>query len=174
MKFMFTSLICLLTFYSYAISGVNHLLPKPQLIEINNSSFSLHKVRLSTPVLQTQWQNFIKQMGGTTSDKANKLIEVKLVNDIPQARVNKEEAYTLSISKDKILIESTTEKGVYWAMQTLRQLATNKGDITEFQGCYILDFPAFRFRGFMQDVGRTFISLEELKKKNFHTFTIQN
>ncbi|MFK8284844.1 family 20 glycosylhydrolase [Capnocytophaga canis] len=165
MKFMFTSLICLLTFYSYAISGVNHLLPKPQLIEINNSSFSLHKVRLSTPVLQTQWQNFIKQMRGTISDKANKLIEVKLVNDIPQARVNKEEAYTLSISKDKILIESTTEKGVYWAMQTLRQLATNKGDTTEFQGCYILDFPAFRFRGFMQDVGRTFISLEELKKE---------
>mgnify|MGYP000169960720 CR=1 FL=1 len=34
-----------------------------------------------------------------------------------------------------------------------------------FNGCSIVDWPAFRIRGFMQDVGRTYMSIEELKRE---------
>ena len=163
MKFFFLSLSFLCTFFSYA--GIDHLLPKPQQFEANRELFLLRNVRLTTPVLQKHWDSFITEMGGTISDKATQHIEIKLITDIPQARLNKEEAYTLKVSNHKIQIEAITEKGVYWAMQTLRQLTIKKGKKTYFEGCSIIDFPAFRIRGFMQDVGRTFISLNELKRE---------
>ena len=65
----------------------------------------------------------------------------------------------------KISIEAMSERGVYWAMQTLRQLADSSGKKTTFQGCTITDWPAFRIRGFMHDVGRTYISMGELKRE---------
>lgn len=163
MKLFFLYLFFLFTSFSYA--GIDHLLPKPQQVEANGEHFSLRKIQLLTPVLQMQWDNFIAEMGGSISDKAKQCIEVEFVADISQAQLNKEEAYTLSVSKNKIHIKAITEKGVYWAMQTLRQLAVKQGKKTTFEGCTIVDYPAFRIRGFMQDVGRTFISLDELKKE---------
>ena len=54
---------------------------------------------------------------------------------------------------------------MYWALQTLRQLEKKKGKKSLFAGCEIVDWPAFRIRGFMQDVGRSYISVEELKRE---------
>ena len=50
-------------------------------------------------------------------------------------------------------------------MQTLRQLEQKKGKRSSVAGCEIVDWPAFRIRGFMQDVGRSYISMEELKRE---------
>ncbi|WP_172918033.1 family 20 glycosylhydrolase [Capnocytophaga canis] len=162
MKYVLLSFLLILNSLSYA--GIDHLLPKPQHIQPNGETFCFKKVRLETSVLQEHWRQFISEMGGEISSSAKQSIEIKLVSSIPQAELNKEEAYRLIVSKRKIQIEAITEKGVYWAMQTLRQLKSPKGK-TYFEGCSIVDYPAFRIRGFMQDVGRTFISLEELKQE---------
>ena len=92
-------------------------------------------------------------------------IEVELVPSIDEARLNRDEAYRLSVSNKRIKIEAVTEQGVYWAMQTLRQLEQKKGKRSSVAGCEIVDWPAFRIRGFMQDVGRSYISMEELKRE---------
>lgn len=152
-----------LTFFSYA--GIAHLLPQPQHIEVNGQKFSIGKIKLSTPVLQQQWNEFISEIGGKITEKSNYSIEIEMVTDIPQAEINKDEAYILDVSTQKIRIKAITEKGVYWAMQTLRQLVVRNKNKSYFEGCHIVDYPAFRIRGFMQDVGRTFISLEELKRE---------
>lgn len=93
-------------------------------------------------------------------------ITVRFISEIPEAIINSDEAYRLSVSGEKILIEAITKKGVYWAKQTLRQLITQdkKGEFY-LPICEIVDYPAFRIRGFMHDVGRSFISVEELKKQ---------
>ncbi|CEN34132.1 family 20 glycosylhydrolase [Capnocytophaga cynodegmi] len=158
-------LFFLLAFNTICYGGIDHLLPKPQQIEPNGQAFHIQKIRLETPVLQKQWQKFISEMGGEISSSSGQIIEVKIVKDIPEAKINKNEAYTLLVSKQKIQIEAITEKGVYWAIQTLRQLKSSKGENSYFEGCSIVDYPTFRIRGFMQDVGRTFISLEELKQE---------
>ena len=93
------------------------------------------------------------------------MIEVELVPSIEEARLNGAEAYRLSVSNKRIKIEAVTEQGVYWAMQTLRQLERKKGKRSSVAGCEIVDWPAFRIRGFMQDVGRSYISMEELKRE---------
>ena len=120
---------------------------------------------LSTPVLQQEWEAFIAEMGGTVSPKATAVIEVKLLPSLPEIPMNRDEAYRLNVTRKRITVEAVTEQGVYWAMQTLRQLAEKKNSKTQIQGAEIVDWPAFRVRGFMQDVGRSYISLEELKRE---------
>ena len=120
---------------------------------------------LSTPVLQQEWEAFIAEMGGTVSPKATAVIEVRLLPSLPEIPMNRDEAYRLNVTKKRITVEAVTERGVYWAMQTLRQLAEKRNSKTQIQGAEIVDWPAFRIRGFMQDVGRSYISLEELKRE---------
>lgn len=120
---------------------------------------------LSTPVLQQEWEAFIAEMGGTVSPKTTAVIEVKLLPSLPEIPMNRDEAYRLNVTRKRITVEAVTEQGVYWAMQTLRQLAEKKNSKTQIQGAEIVDWPAFRVRGFMQDVGRSYISLEELKRE---------
>lgn len=89
-------------------------------------------------------------------------VEEKYVSQIEGAKFQ-EEAYHLLITKKGILLEATTPKGMYWGRQTLEQLKTTKNKKIYLPQCEITDWPAFRIRGFMHDVGRSFIPVEELK-----------
>lgn len=141
------------------------LLPKPQEIEWKGGSFFIGKVKLVTDVLPEEWKAFIAEAGGEVVDNSSRLVEVKLVPSIEGAKLNQEEAYRLTVSNKSIKIEATTEKGAYWAMQTLRQLSVKKNSGSVVKSCQIVDWPAFKVRGFMQDVGRSYISMDELKRE---------
>lgn len=91
-------------------------------------------------------------------------VEEKYVSQIEGAKFQ-EEAYHLLITKKGILLEATTPKGMYWGRQTLEQLKTTKNKKTYLPQCDITDWPAFRIRGFMHDVGRSYITVEELKRE---------
>ncbi len=91
-------------------------------------------------------------------------VEEKYVSQIEGAKYQ-EEAYHLLITKKGILLEATTPKGMYWGRQTLEQLKTTKNKKIYLPQCEITDWPAFRIRGFMHDVGRSFIPVEELKRE---------
>lgn len=154
-------LVCAVTIAQTSIS----LLPKPQLYKDTGKNFTMGKVKLSTPVLRPEWEVFIMNAGGEIVEHSSSVIEVELVPSIEEAKLNGAEAYRLSVSNKRIKIEAVTEQGVYWAMQTLRQLERKKGKRSSVAGCEIVDWPAFRIRGFMQDVGRSYISMEELKRE---------
>lgn len=91
-------------------------------------------------------------------------VEEKYVNQIEGAKFQ-EEAYHLSITRKGILLEATTPKGMYWGRQTLEQLKYTKNKKAWVPQCDITDWPAFRIRGFMHDVGRSYIPVEELKRE---------
>ncbi len=95
---------------------------------------------------------------------ANPQIEERLVNEVKGAKTQ-EEAYHLTIAKDRILLEATTPEGLYWGRQTIEQLKYTKKQKTYLPQCDITDWPAFRIRGFMHDAGRSFIPVEELEKE---------
>ena len=102
-------------------------------------------------------------LGGGSSDSL-RLVEgatIQQVDNLPN-----EEAYTLDVTPEGIRIQAMNEQGVYWAKQTLAQLALyEEGRFAGFMGCHVEDWPSFRIRGFLQDVGRSYISLPELKKE---------
>ena len=119
------------------------LLPMPQEIEVNWSQKHLIK----------------------NGELNNNIISIKKVTSITEAKINQDEAYSLTITPDSVLIKASTDKGIYWAKQTLNQLVLQaKENDNYIPSVEITDWPAFRVRGFMHDVGRSFISVEELKK----------
>lgn len=95
---------------------------------------------------------------------AKMAVEERIVAQIEGAKFQ-EEAYHLSVTKKGILLEATTPKGMYWGRQTLEQLKYTKNKKTWVPQCDITDWPAFRIRGFMHDVGRSYIPVEELKRE---------
>ena len=164
-KLFITLILCVWIPMAYA-AGIPHLLPWPQQVDWNRQTFSEKEIALqaegNTEQIVTAWL----QENNISINPASKYkLQVKLVKELPEAKLNANEAYKLQVSSQGIIIEATTEQGVYWAIQTLRQLTEKKGDRAYITGCRITDWPAFRIRGFMQDVGRSYISLEELKRE---------
>lgn len=162
--FLLSLLYCLI--FSLAMQAdSSHLLPYPQKFVPSGKEFNANIVRISSPVLQNEWEAFVKERGGKVKEQANTLIEVKLVAAIESAALNQEEAYRLIVAPNKITVEAVTERGVYWAMQTLAQLQHSRKKGLNFEGCTITDWPSFRIRGFLHDVGRRYMSMQELKKE---------
>lgn len=147
-------------------AGIPPLLPWPQEADWTGQTFATREIAIraegNTEQMLTGW---LRENAITINPAAKHKIQIKLVEELPEARVNPHEAYRLRVSPHEITIEAITPQGVYWAIQTLRQLTEKKGDKTHITGCRITDWPAFRIRGFMHDVGRSYISLEELKRE---------
>lgn len=158
--------ICLLFFFGKA-SAANEfpLLPMPQQVAFAKGHFNAKRVRFSTPVLRNEMAALISSFGGKLDKHARATIEVRLVDAIEEAPLNQDEAYRLSVVPNKIMVEAATETGVYRAMQTLSQLQCADAKSPKLRCCRIVDWPAFRIRGYMHDVGRRYMSLEELKRE---------
>ena len=129
-----------LLFPAVALAGLRQLLPIPQIVTPNGQQYPLSASTLLTDIATVQ-----------------------LVPDLPQIPLNKDEAYILEVTRDKVRITAITALGVYRAHQTLQQLVVQKGKKRYIEGCTITDYPAFRVRGFMQDAGRSYLSIQELK-----------
>lgn len=168
MKTKLVLILCLavnLLTASAARIGEHHLLPVPQKYTPTDDVFHVGKIRLSTAVLRQEWETLVTEMGGSVSDRAANSIEARIVHELPEVPLNRDEAYRLDVANRHIRVEAITETGIYRAMQTLRQLAETGRGKTRIRGARITDWPAFRIRGFMQDVGRSYISVDELKRE---------
>lgn len=160
--YCFLGLILVCTFSVIQAAEI-HFLPKPQQVKLTGEKFNIKRVKLSASVLFPQLESFVAEVGGVVDEKASSEIEIRLVEKLNGVALNKNEAYRLVVKKNRITIEAITEQGAYWGLQTLRQLRSENKSFV--QGCEITDWPAFRIRGFMQDVGRGYISMDELKRE---------
>ena len=142
------------------------LLPLPQKYVRTNASFHPKEIAVSSEgKLRSILMEFLEELPVSVQPDSRYKIEVSLVDKLDGIPLNSEEAYQLSVSSRGITIRAVSEQGAYWAIQTLRQLTERRGNQYSIQGCEITDWPAFRIRGFMQDVGRSYISMEELKRE---------
>ena len=72
------------------------------------------------------------------------------------------EGYELSIQKGKVEIDAPTSAGVFYGIQTLRQLAVRKGRDISLPITKITDSPRFPWRGMMLDVSRHFFPKRDI------------
>lgn len=79
-----------------------------------------------------------------------------------------EEEYCLTITQDSIKIDASTEKGCFYAIQSLRQASKldtlSKGEKVIVDACIISDKPRFKYRSFMLDIARHFYDKEVIKQ----------
>ena len=71
------------------------------------------------------------------------------------------EGYVLDVSRSRVRVTASTEAGLFYARQTLRQLEEDG----RIPCCLITDYPRFSWRGFHVDPCRHFLSTEEIKKQ---------
>ena len=76
-----------------------------------------------------------------------------------------EEAYVLEVAADGIRLSASHHSGLFWAVQTLRQLIRREGGAVSIPAMRIEDAPRFAYRGHMLDVGRHFMPVEFIKKQ---------
>lgn len=147
-------------------AGNPALLPMPQSVVWTKEVFSFNqKIKIiggeNTQAITDSIQLFFKNKKSKFSQDTKNQIVISLEKDISDIAVNKNQAYQLTVSKNEIRLTAITETGLFYGFQTLKQLIVKKG----LQGCTITDFPVFEMRGFMHDVGRSFISIPELKRQ---------
>lgn len=144
------------------------LLPWPQEVRWTRAVFTSNEVSLALSGEVEAWvADWLLESGIRVNPSSSRLFEVKMVGAevFPDSALHVNEAYRVRVTSGGIRIEATAREGVFWALQTLRQLTERKEGRLRIAGCEITDWPAFRLRGFMQDVGRSYISLDELKRE---------
>ncbi len=75
------------------------------------------------------------------------------------------EAYQLKVNGEGVVIDASTEAGVFYGIQTLRKsLPLVKGAAVVLPAVEINDFPRFAYRGAHLDVSRHFFPVDSIKK----------
>lgn len=110
---------------------------------------------------------FIKEMTGTevrVSDKEKGSNAIILAVDTTMTHP---EGYKLEITPEKVLLTGGSEAGVFYGTQTIHKALPILKDgkvVAALPAGTVTDFPRFRYRGFMIDVGRHFFPVSYLKQ----------
>ncbi|MCT4587019.1 MAG: beta-N-acetylhexosaminidase [Carboxylicivirga sp.] len=155
------------------------LVPKPVELKKQEGTFLLDKHTTITYAISLAreaefFTSQIKVATGLdikrTDTKTKQLIELKLDNTINESIG--EEGYQLVVEKKKVTITAKSNTGIFYGLQSLLQLLpdyafsrvnTNAVSIT-IPCVSIVDYPRFKWRGFMMDASRSFQSVAYLKK----------
>jgi len=181
-KILFLLLISLTTF------AQNNIIPTPVSYEVSTTGgmnmFMLDSrtsidVTDDNPDAKKIAENFLNSlgfMGGqrpifkkvekpTAQDKAI----IFTINKTPNVQLGNE-GYTLEVTGETIKMDANKLAGLFYAIQTLRQMMPPQAENKEFSmgmfpimGCKITDYPRFGWRGLMLDVSRHFFTKEEVK-----------
>ena len=170
-------MLCLcLGFSLSAQAKLVHLLPKPQSVAVteNAAPFMLSgnvTVAYADGAARCELlEEVFTNAGCALVPAGGKAVNVSLVKSIDGAHDYalhgyENEAYTLEITGSEINITAVTNTGVIRAAQTLTQLAEGWEGTPALEALTMKDWPAFKLRGYMHDVGRSFISIDELVKQ---------
>ena len=158
------------------------IIPEPVSIKITSGKFFLTETTsiFSDPKLNevsiylkntiqasTSFQLQIKDLGGRSGNDDS--ISLKLIDD---HILLGEEGYNLIIKPQKTIISANTPAGIFYGIQTLRQLLPPyiEDEISIDNGTWeipcaeIIDYPRFSWRGYMLDEARHFHGRTVVKK----------
>lgn len=153
-----------------AQAKLKHLLPLPQQVErVEAAPFALGRpVALTDPTHTALLRHFLRAQGCLIDPNAaaQVVVRIKPHFDTFDYRLDgfPNEGYRLRVRPDTLEITAATKVGIIRAAQTLAQMAMGGDERPALEAADITDFPAFKLRGFMHDVGRSFLSIETLKR----------
>ena len=170
-KILSATLIALMALLPSMIQAkVTHLLPKPHsVVETGGTAFALGRtVTITDETGCIALQKFFTD-NNCAIGEGGATVNVTIVESIAGSHDYTlegfdNEAYTLTVTTDAIEITAVKPVGVIRAAQTLAQLAEGYTGTPAVEAVTIKDWAAFKLRGFMHDVGRSFIEVETLKK----------
>lgn len=157
--FLCTFLLCFLGSAVYAQEVQIPIIPYPNQLSLLKGKVDFSKgYHLSGNSNQLKTLNEALKGLGILKDNSRKGIHVRIL--IEESNQNSE-GYEMSIGKGAVEIKACSEQGVFYAIQSLRQLLMKDKSVSAM---YIKDEPAFKWRSFMLDEARYFQGKETVKK----------
>lgn len=157
------SIVVLLAFLALPAFAQLALFPTPAKVTGGKGSFTIGMV---SPIsgnggyadeLAKKLQSELKELvlSGTPSKGTIRLV---LDEKLKMA----DEAYSLTVDQESVLLEASSESGLFYAKEALKQLARfGKGTV---RACKVVDQPRYGWRGFMLDESRHFFGKEKVKQ----------
>jgi hexosaminidase len=167
------SLILLILLTAMTISAQKvSIIPQPKEMVVKEGNFVLDKSCMlqfnasndEVVRIATFFNDYLENMYDfrAESESQGKTIQFKLIKQLNLGK----EGYLLKADKDKVVITAAAPTGLFYGMQTLKQLLpveSTNGSL-EIPAVDIRDEPRFKWRGNMLDVGRHFFPVSFLKK----------
>ena len=157
--------LCMVLTIAVAHAQRPHIIPEPSYIDMAQGTFTItEKTKIvvydeawdAAEVFAQDMQQYFGSKKPLRCVKRGSGIKVRTDKFVP------EEGYELNIQPHEIFVTGGSEAGIFYGLQTLRQM------IVEFNGvvpcCFIADEPQFAYRGVHFDVSRHFFSVEEVKR----------
>ena len=165
-----------------AIAQNTHILPTPQQVVIQEGHFVWNEDIVLTydasdaeiSQIVTMLRQDLSQINGKTIQfsrgviKGKRFIEL-IKTDHLGVNENEDQAYKMTVNPNFIRMEATTNTGLFYATQSLKQLyrysfLSNKGEII-IPCMTISDWPNFKIRAWQDDISRgPIVSMEYLKR----------
>jgi len=160
---------------------VTHIIPQPLSIVTRKQFFSSNKTIIigfqdkdGLPELAEYFSELIEKETGLISYasiisdvKGKKAILLKIRDNKNELRFQHDESYKIIVGKNIIELVANSRKGVFYGIQTLRQLLLSSPK--ENKGVFVptmtmVDEPRFTYRGMHLDVGRHMFPPSFIKK----------
>lgn len=180
MKKLFFCFSVFLTTFSFSQEPIS-IIPAPQNLEVKQGVFTISsatKIVLASTDVQKSAVFFNKYLTRFYDLKLQFIVQSKapsdakgwenaIVLDLDGSGSKTIGAYQLVVDKDKVIITSSNEEGVFYGVQTLIQLLPvkkAKKNTLPISQCSISDAPRFSYRGMMLDCGRHFMPVDFVKE----------
>ncbi len=180
--FLLLFLISLFTISGFAQINI---IPQPVSIGESSGSFELNDSLLiltssdelsglgeylSDLLFVTNWKGYPVKTFKTSPEKNSIILSLD-----KSGEYSNDEAYSLTVSENGVIIKAPHSSGLFYGIQTLRQLLpvqiehTDPSMISRYQkwvvpGVEIVDYPRFQYRGLHLDVARHFFPVEFVKR----------
>jgi len=157
-----------------------YIIPQPREIRIQGKAFEIDphttiRADEDLMILAGQLKAYLSSATGISLEinkrrHGGKQIELKIDKEIAAMG---DEAYIISSSSRKVQIKAAKGTGIFYGIQTLRQLVpprmeetsvTERSNIVRIPQLSVVDGPRFSWRGLMLDCSRTFWDKEYIKK----------
>ncbi|MBP8606214.1 MAG: beta-N-acetylhexosaminidase [Phycisphaerae bacterium] len=148
------------------------LIPYPQQVQwhsgqcILNTCTIVHQPSTASPQMSdivNSLVQILQSAGSKVSTEGNAAYPIWLVLNEQQPN-QAAEAYHLLVTADKTVVTASKPAGLFYGVQTIRQLLQQENGRIFLPCCEMTDWPAFPYRGFMHDVGRNYQDIELLKR----------
>lgn len=148
------------------------IVPEPQHLVVGQGVFALSRgIRIAAPAdARAQWiaaflRDKILAQTGIATEVVTAPASARIVLRIDRS-IHGDEAYRLSITPQQITVVASDDRGLFWGVQSLRQLLPPQHEVRPaIPAVSIIDAPRFPWRGVMLDVSRHFYPVDFIKKQ---------
>ena len=179
------ALLLVINFFLPATARAEVILPRPQRIQRGEGRLLLKSLSIRFAMNPADEDRFAaQQLSGFLSGKLGRLVPVVEADEggksillhrtgstdplpLPDEHPGPEsrEAYSLKVTSEGAEIRSRSSAGLFWGVQTIRQLAEGDGERAFLPEVEIADWPALVYRGIMVDMSHGPLFTEEEVKR---------